>query len=362
MSISSAKVWRAMVPRAWAMPAGGGSPRSSAGRAESVFHFDVQGSVAKSTHSGIPWLRFIRQRLPAVHFWPFDGWEIPHRRSAIAEVYPARWSRGFAKDGRTQDQHGAFSIAAWLSHADRDGRLAAFLQPDLSPAERTVAQVEGWILGVPGPVANRKSGERATRSKPGTQGKTRAEPDRQMFPDFVRALAFASRKHSRQRRKDAGALPYINHPIALVSILAVEAGIADRDTLCAALLHDTIEDTDTSVEELVEAFGHPVAALVQEVTDDKQLPKEEHKAHQVEHAAHLSPKARLVKLADKIANLRDVADSPPIGWSLERRQEYFDWAKQVVDRILVRLPIYCPCLWRSMIGGREWPREYGNIQ
>ena len=157
--------------------------------------------------------------------------------------------------------------------------------------------------------------------------------DQEVFSDFVRALAFASRKHSQQRRKDADASPYINHPIALVSILAVEAGINDRDTLCAALLHDTIEDTKTSVEELVEAFGGSVASLVQEVTDDKQLLKAERKLRQVEHAAHLSPRARAVKLADKIANLRDVADSPPVNWPLVRRREYFDWAKQVVDQI-----------------------------
>ena len=161
----------------------------------------------------------------------------------------------------------------------------------------------------------------------------RKEIDREAFRDFVRALAFASRKHSHQRRKDGDASPYINHPIALVSILAVEAGIHDRDTLCAALLHDTIEDTDTSVEELVETFGSPIASLVQEVTDDKQLPKVERKLLQVEHAAHLSPKAREVKLADKIANLRDVADNPPVDWPLARRQEYFGWAKEVVDRI-----------------------------
>jgi hypothetical protein len=122
-----------------------------AGGAKSVFHFDVQGSVAKSTHAGIPWLGFIRQRLGSrVHFWPFDGWDIPAGVSAIAEVYPALWSRDFANEGRTGDQHDAFSIAAWLSRADRDGRLAAFLGPDLSLPERTLAQVEGWILGVPG--------------------------------------------------------------------------------------------------------------------------------------------------------------------------------------------------------------------
>jgi hypothetical protein len=120
-----------------------------AGGAKSVFHFDVQGAVAKSTHAGIPWLRFIRQRLgDRVHFWPFDGWDIPAGRSAIAEVYPALWSRGFVNQGVTGDQHDAFSIAAWLSHADRDGSLAAFLNPDLSPPERAMAKVEGWILGV----------------------------------------------------------------------------------------------------------------------------------------------------------------------------------------------------------------------
>jgi hypothetical protein len=117
--------------------------------AKSVFHFDVQGSVAKSTHAGIPWLRFIRQHLGnRVHFWPFDGWEIPVGRSAIAEVYPALWNRGFARCDRSPYQHDAFSIAAWLSRADRDGSLPNYLNPDLTPPQRAVAQVEGWILGV----------------------------------------------------------------------------------------------------------------------------------------------------------------------------------------------------------------------
>lgn len=119
-------------------------------RAKSVFHFDVQGSVAKSTHAGIPWLRFIRQKLGVrVHFWPFDGWEIPAGRSVITEVYPSLYNRTFPKSERTPDQHDAFSIAAWLSRSDHDGSLTAFLKPDLQPHERTVAQLEGWILGVP---------------------------------------------------------------------------------------------------------------------------------------------------------------------------------------------------------------------
>jgi hypothetical protein len=122
-----------------------------AGRAKSVFQFDVTGQVATSTHAGLPWLRFIRARLGArAHFWPFDGWDIPAGRSAIAEVYPALWSRGFAQDGRTRDQHDAYSVAAWLARADRDGGLAALLNPDVPPAERALAQVEGWILGVAG--------------------------------------------------------------------------------------------------------------------------------------------------------------------------------------------------------------------
>ena len=122
-----------------------------AGSAKSVFHFDVQGSVAKSTHAGIPWLRFIRQHLGSgVHFWPFDGWDIPAGRSAIAEVYPSLWRRGFAPEGRTGDQHDAFCIVAWLARADCDGSLASFLKPNLLPGERAVAQIEGWILGVPG--------------------------------------------------------------------------------------------------------------------------------------------------------------------------------------------------------------------
>lgn len=119
------------------------------GGAKSVFHFDVQGQVAKSTHAGLPWLRFIRQELGLrVHFWPFDGWEIPKGHSAIAEVYPALWSHDFPQQDRTSDQHDAYSIAAWLSRADRQGQLAAFLKPDLTEAERAVAKAEGWILGV----------------------------------------------------------------------------------------------------------------------------------------------------------------------------------------------------------------------
>ena len=148
---------------------------------------------------------------------------------------------------------------------------------------------------------------------------------------LLKALAFAAHKHRDQRRKDAEASPYINHPIALADVLVNEAGITDVEVLCAALLHDTVEDTATTHEELVDAFGSRIARIVAEVTDDKRVSKAERKRLQIEHAPHLSREAKLVKLADKLCNLRDVAERPPAGWPLERRQEYFDWAKRVID-------------------------------
>lgn len=120
-----------------------------AGSAKSVFHFDVPGSVAKSTHAGIPWLLYLRRRLgERVHFWPFDGWQIPPSHSAVVEVYPALWKHAYPVNGRTADQHDAYSAAAWLRQSDLDGQLQRFLNPQLTPPQRTVAQVEGWILGV----------------------------------------------------------------------------------------------------------------------------------------------------------------------------------------------------------------------
>lgn len=151
------------------------------------------------------------------------------------------------------------------------------------------------------------------------------------LPVIIRATAFAAEKHRKQRRKDAEASPYINHPIALVDVLVNEAAVEDTIVLTAALLHDTIEDTATTAAELEVVFGPETAGVVLEVTDDKTLPKAERKRAQVEHAAGLSQAAKLVKLADKICNLRDMNAAPPAGWPLERRREYFDWAKQVID-------------------------------
>ena len=148
----------------------------------------------------------------------------------------------------------------------------------------------------------------------------------------IRAVEFAAKKHRMQRRKDEDASPYINHPIALMHVLCIDGGITNPTILAAAALHDTIEDTETTREELEAEFGSAVGQLVVEMTDDKSLPKAERKRLQIEHAPHASPEGTLVKQSDKICNVRDMIGPPP-GWDLERQREYFDWAKAVVDRL-----------------------------
>lgn len=150
---------------------------------------------------------------------------------------------------------------------------------------------------------------------------------------LLKALSFAAHKHKDQRRKDCDASPYINHPISLANILCNEAHITDVAVICGALLHDTVEDTETTPEELEREFGSVIANIVRDVTDDTTLERAVRKQAQIDHASHISDQAKLVKLADKISNLRDVASNPPPTWSLQRRQEYFDWAKKVIDQI-----------------------------
>lgn len=148
---------------------------------------------------------------------------------------------------------------------------------------------------------------------------------------LIQAIHFAADRHRNQRRKDVEASPYINHPIALTNVLANEAFIEDDRVLIAAILHDTLEDTETTETELVRLFGQEITAIVLEVTDDKTLPKAERKRLQIEHASTISRRAKLVKLADKICNLRDINANPPSNWPEERKREYFEWAKAVVD-------------------------------
>ncbi|XP_037949616.1 guanosine-3',5'-bis(diphosphate) 3'-pyrophosphohydrolase MESH1 [Teleopsis dalmanni] len=150
---------------------------------------------------------------------------------------------------------------------------------------------------------------------------------------FMECLQFAAVKHRNQRRLDKIKTPYINHPINVATILSIEGGVNDEVVLMAALLHDTVEDTDTTFEEIECRFGKEICNIVREVTDDKCLEKQERKRLQIEKAADTSPKAKLVKLADKLDNLRDLSSNLPIGWSEERRDEYFIWAKKVVDNL-----------------------------
>jgi guanosine-3',5'-bis(diphosphate) 3'-pyrophosphohydrolase len=147
---------------------------------------------------------------------------------------------------------------------------------------------------------------------------------------LLRAARFAAERHADQRRKDTAQTPYINHCLAVAETLAVAGGVTDAEVLAAALLHDTVEDTPTTPDELRERFGARVCALVAELTDDKRLDKPVRKERQVEHAAASSRDAKLVKLGDKICNLQDLTHAPPADWSVERRRDYFTWAERVV--------------------------------
>lgn len=148
---------------------------------------------------------------------------------------------------------------------------------------------------------------------------------------LLRAVAFSAAKHQNQRRKGADASPYINHPVDVAEMLAAVASVTDLDTLVAAILHDTIEDTSATTEDIEALFGGKVRAIVEEVTDDKKLPKPQRKSLQVERAPRLSGPAKLIRVSDKISNIRELMQSPPQDWSAQRRREYLEWAGKVID-------------------------------
>lgn len=150
---------------------------------------------------------------------------------------------------------------------------------------------------------------------------------------LFKALRFAAEKHKHQRRKDREKTPYINHPIEVAERICNVGGYFDVNVLCAALLHDTVEDTDTSLEEIENLFGAEVAVLVKEVTDNKHLPKAERKQLQIDHAPHLSFGAKHIKLADKTSNVKDIHRSQPPDWTDERCVEYLLWTEKVVSTI-----------------------------
>ena len=147
---------------------------------------------------------------------------------------------------------------------------------------------------------------------------------------LLKAVRFSAEKHKTQRRKGAEGSPYINHPIGVAEMLWSVGGVRDISVIVAAILHDTVEDTETTPSEIGEHFGPVVRSLVEEVTDDKSLPKAERKRLQIEHALHLSRGAQQIKLADKISNINDVAFAPPADWPHDRRVDYLTWAEDVV--------------------------------
>ena len=151
------------------------------------------------------------------------------------------------------------------------------------------------------------------------------------FSLFFKALQFATLKHRDQRRKGGKKRPYINHPIQVAEILWSTGGVRDTNTLVAALLHDTVEDTGVSPEEIAELFNEDVRELVMEVTDNKLLPKPVRKYLQIVNSPKKSPRAQQIKLADKISNVTELALDPPDDWSLQRRKEYLDWTEQVIN-------------------------------
>lgn len=150
---------------------------------------------------------------------------------------------------------------------------------------------------------------------------------------ILAAARFAAEKHASQKRKGVAQEPYINHLIEVAQLIAASSDVLDTNLIMAGLLHDTIEDTGATAEELERQFGDDVASLVAEVTDDKSLPKEARKALQIQNAPRKSVRAQVIKLADKISNLRSILASPPANWSPERKRQYVEWAKQVVGSL-----------------------------
>jgi (p)ppGpp synthase/HD superfamily hydrolase len=147
----------------------------------------------------------------------------------------------------------------------------------------------------------------------------------------LKAADAAARWHVHQRRKGPPKEPYINHLLEVAMLVAQASGGNDPTLVIAALLHDAIEDSEVPAELIASTFGEEAASIVKEVTDDKSLPKEVRKNRQVETASHKSPKAKLLKLADKTSNLRAIAASPPADWSVKRRIEYVEWAVAVAE-------------------------------
>ncbi len=280
--------------------------------ARSPFHFDVQGSVAKSTHAGLPWLRHIRNAVPGrLHFWPFDGWEIPEGSSAVVEVYPALWNRGVEKPGLSDHERDAFVVAEWLRDADGDGRLAEALAPPLGVAERERALIEGWILGV---MEDRRTLSRSAvkRVRGALRPVSPAPATDEKWPltgRFEDAVTYALRVHQGQYRKKTE-IPYASHLLAVCARVLEDGGTEDE--AIAALLHDAVEDAGGSarLRAIRARFGDAVARIVAGCSDTDEDPKppwRERKERYLRHLRQAADASTLrVSLADKLHNARAI--------------------------------------------------------
>ncbi len=245
------------------------------------------------------------------------------------------WREDYAADGFEEYRppvppvHDAYgeALEAFLQHNDSDRSL---LEKRLATAEHELETLREQHAKAKASNNRLQRDLDEANERNGTLSGALAEAE-QASGRLLAAASFAADAHRRQRRKDVDATPYVNHVIEVARILAEEGGVTDSEVLCAALLHDTIEDTTVAAQELQREFGKRVRHLVEGLTDDKALPNDVRKRLQIEHAAGTPPDARLIKLGDKIANLRDIMRNPPADWPIERRREYVSWAGAVVD-------------------------------
>lgn len=301
-------------------------------RPKSPFQVGGAGAVGTGSLRGMPML----QRLSEGGFriWPFDPAEPP----AVLEIYPRLLTGAVVKsspkaraeyiDARFPELSVHHRCLVASSDDALDAAVAAIVLSReanavtaLDAATDPVELLEGRIW-CPDP-------QHATGSVEITR--LEGEEDIGPLPGLLAALQFAAERHRDQRRKGIEASPYINHPIAVTRLLAEVGGVSDPVLLQAAILHDTVEDTETTLDELEARFGPEVRRVVEEVTDNKSLPKQERKRLQIEHAPQRSNRAKQLKLADKSSNLLDIAHRPPKNWTAERKLDYFDWAEQVVE-------------------------------
>ena len=256
------------------------------------------------------------------HASPGDG--SPFRKVEVLWLSPSQSFRNIAAELSDRIPRVVRYLLRGLGSDESILELASYLLFDSVFCSRLMAVGRADALASRDSVAQFLSGD-------GGSLRSAAQIEAAPTTALLAALDFAAIRHRDQKRKGTDASPYINHPIEVAQILTSVGGVTDADVLRAAVLHDTVEDTDTSTDEIEANFGAKVRALVDEVSDDKSLPKADRKQLQVEHAPGLSDKAKLIKLADKICNVRDVIHDPPTHWALERRVEYLKWARQVVD-------------------------------